>query len=90
MGCDIVTVSTDTEFVHLAWRNNEKQLADVDYPMGSDPTGNLARMFGIYDEETGLAFRGTFIINPEGTLLNTDQLLQPGSQRRRNAEEIQG
>ncbi len=72
MGCDIVTVSTDTQFVHLAWKHNEKELAKVDYQMGADPTGKLSRMFGVYDESTGLALRGTFIINPEGVLLNSE------------------
>jgi peroxiredoxin (alkyl hydroperoxide reductase subunit C) len=72
MGCDVITVSTDTKFVHLAWRNSEKELAKVNYPMGSDPTGELARLFGVYDGTTGLALRGTFIINPEGILLNAD------------------
>ena len=72
MGCDIVTVSTDTQFVHLAWQRDEKELAQVKYPMGADPTGNLSRMFGVYDENTGLALRGTFIINPEGKLLNSE------------------
>ena len=72
MGCDVVTVSTDTKFTHLAWREYEKELANVKYPMGADPTGKLTRMFGVYDENTGLALRGTFIINPEGTLFNAD------------------
>jgi peroxiredoxin (alkyl hydroperoxide reductase subunit C) len=72
MGCDIITASTDTKFVHLAWQKAEKELAAVKYPMGSDPTGKLSRLFGVYDENTGLALRGTFIINPEGTLLNAD------------------
>jgi peroxiredoxin (alkyl hydroperoxide reductase subunit C) len=72
MGCDIVTVSTDTQFVHLAWQRDEKELANVKYPMGADPTGKLCRTFGVYDESSGLALRGTFIINPEGTLLNQE------------------
>ncbi len=72
MGCDVVTVSTDTKFVHLAWRNSEKELARVNFPMGADPTGKLSRMFGVYDEKEGLALRGTFIINPEGKLLNAE------------------
>jgi peroxiredoxin (alkyl hydroperoxide reductase subunit C) len=72
MGAEVITVSTDTQFVHLAWRNNEKELAKVSYPMGADPTGNLSRQFGVYDEATGLDLRGTFIINPEGTLLNSE------------------
>jgi peroxiredoxin (alkyl hydroperoxide reductase subunit C) len=40
--------------------------------MGSDRTGNLARMFGVLDEGSGNALRGTFIINPEGILLNSE------------------
>ena len=72
MGCDLVTVSTDTKFTHLAWRTHEKELAAVKYPMGSDPTGTLSRMFGVYDEGSGLALRGSFIINPEGILLGSE------------------
>jgi len=65
-------VSTDTKFVHLAWKQDEKMLEKVKYTMGSDPTGNVSRMFGVYDEATGLALRGTFIISPEGKLLNSE------------------
>ena len=72
MGADIVTVSTDTQFVHLAWHRSEKELAQVRYAMAADPTGKIARMFGVYDENSGLALRGTFIINPEGVLLNAE------------------
>ena len=72
MGCDIVTVSMDTKFVHKAWQENEKELAKVKYPMAGDPTGKAARMFGVYDEDTGIALRGTFIINPQGVLMNAE------------------
>ena len=72
MGCDIVTVSTDTQFSHLAWQRSEKELANVKYQMGADPTGKVSRLFGVYDEGTGLDLRGTFIINPEGKLLNME------------------
>ena len=72
MGCDIVTVSTDTQFVHLAWKKSEKELANVRYPMAADPTGKVSRMFGVYDEASGLALRGTFVVNPEGVLLNSE------------------
>jgi len=40
--------------------------------MGADPTGNLSRLFGVYDEGTGMALRGTFIISPEGKLMNSE------------------
>lgn len=68
----MITISTDTKFVHLAWQREEKMLKDFKFRMGSDPTGKVSTMFGVYDEETGLALRGTFIINPEGTLLNSE------------------
>lgn len=71
-GAEVVTVSTDTKFTHLAWREHEKMLAKVSYPMGADTTGYLSRLLGVYDEKTGLALRGTFIISPEGKLMNSE------------------
>lgn len=65
---ELIAVSTDTKFVHLAWQREEKSLENVKYPMGEDPTGRLSRLFGVYDENTGLALRGTFIISPEAVL----------------------
>jgi len=56
----------------MAWQRNEKSLENVKFPMAADPTGNVSKMFGVYDEATGLALRGTFIINPEGTVLNSE------------------
>ena len=72
LGADIVTVSTDTKFVHLAWKREEKMLEKATYHMASDRTGSVSRMFGVYDEASGNALRGAFIINPEGTLLNAE------------------
>ncbi len=40
--------------------------------MGADPTGRLSKLFGVYDENSGLALRGTFIISPEGKLLASE------------------
>jgi len=72
LGAEIITISTDTKFVHLAWQREEKMLEKARYPMGSDRTTALSRLFGVYDETSGNALRGTFIINPEGTLLNAE------------------
>ncbi len=72
MNAEVVTVSTDTEFVHLAWHQNEKSLENVTYPMAADPTGDVSRLFGVYDYATGLALRGTFIINPDGVVMNSE------------------
>ncbi len=71
-GAEVITVSTDTKFVHLAWQRDETMLKDAKYPMGADRTGTVSRMFGVYNEETGLDLRGTFIINPDGILLNSE------------------
>jgi peroxiredoxin (alkyl hydroperoxide reductase subunit C) len=40
--------------------------------MAADPTGKISRYFGVYDGETGLALRGTFVINPEGVLVGSE------------------
>ena len=67
-----MTVSTDTQFVHLAWHRDERSLAGVKYPMGSDRTGKVGRMFGVYDEGSGLTLRGAFIIAPDGKLMSSE------------------
>lgn len=72
LGAEVVSVSTDTNFVHLAWQKDEKLLKNVKYPMGADPAGKVSRIFGVYNEDTGLDFRGTFIINPDGILVGSE------------------
>ncbi len=72
LGAEVMTVSTDTKFVHLAWQRDEKMLEQAKYPMGSDRTGDLSRLFGVYDGASGNALRGAFIISPEGMLMNAE------------------
>jgi NADH-dependent peroxiredoxin subunit C len=72
LGAEVVSVSTDTKFSHLAWKNSEKLMAGVKYPMGADPTGKVSKLFGVYDCGSGLALRGTFIISPEGKLVSAE------------------
>lgn len=72
LGAEVVTVSTDTQFTHLAWHREEASLKGVRYPMAADPTGAVSRLFGVYNEATGLDLRGTFIISPDGTLMNAE------------------
>lgn len=85
LGAKVVSVSTDTKFSHLAWKNAEKLLENVNYSMAADTTGKIGRMFGVYDEATGLSLRGTFIINPEGKLVSAEvNFYNVG----RNAEEL--
>ena len=72
LGAEAVSVSTDTAYSHIAWRNSEMLLENVKYPMIADPQGNLSRQFDVYDENTGLALRGAFLIDPEGVVKSVD------------------
>jgi peroxiredoxin (alkyl hydroperoxide reductase subunit C) len=70
-GAEVLSVSCDTAFVHKAWHDNSPAIKKVKYPMVADPTGVLAKLFGVYiheGEDAGLALRGTFIIDPDGVL----------------------
>ena len=84
-GIEIVSVSTDTHYVHYAWQNSEKLLANIKYPMAADPTHIVSKSFGVYDETTGLALRGTFIIDPDGKLVASEVNYFPVG---RNSDEL--
>jgi peroxiredoxin (alkyl hydroperoxide reductase subunit C) len=58
--------------VHLAWQRHEGELANVKYLMASDVLGDQARAFGVLDEGSGLALRGSFLIGPDGKLTNSE------------------
>lgn len=72
IGVEVISISTDSKFSHLAWCKAEKLLQDVNFPMASDTTGEISDFFGIYDKETGTALRGTFILNPDSVLVGTE------------------
>lgn len=67
-GAEVISVSTDTAFVHKAWHDASEAIGKVKYPMGADPTGAVSNLFGVYIDNEGLALRGTFIIDPDGIL----------------------
>lgn len=66
--CNVYSVSEDTEFVHMAWAQATPTIGKIKYPMLADPAGKLARFFDVLDETQGQAFRGTFMIDPEGKI----------------------
>ncbi|MFT4301842.1 MAG: redoxin domain-containing protein [Desulfovibrio sp.] len=72
MGVEVLSISTDSKFSHLAWCKAEKLLQEVNFLMASDTTGEIADFFGVYDKEAGTALRGTFIINPDSILVGTE------------------
>jgi len=68
MGAEVLSVSTDTVFVHKAWHDTSKAIGQIKFPMIADPTGKMCWDYGTYIVEEGLSLRGTFIIDPEGIL----------------------
>lgn len=67
LGCEVLGASTDSEFSHKAWYETDDRLKGVTYPIIADTTQELADMYGVLDED-GSSQRGTFVIDPEGTL----------------------
>ena len=60
--------SVDSEFVHLAWRNNHDDLKDLPFPMLADVKRDLCEQLGILDLSAGVAQRATFIVDPENII----------------------
>ncbi len=65
---EVISVSTDTAFVHKAWQDNSETINKIDFPMAADPTGKISKTFGTYIKDEGVSLRGTFLIDPEGNL----------------------
>lgn len=68
LGAEVISVSTDTVFVHKAWHDHSEAIKGVQFPMAADPTGRLCRAFGTYIPSEGLSLRGSYIIDPDGVL----------------------
>lgn len=65
---ELVGASTDSEFVHLAWRNNHSDLKGLKFPMLADTSKSLAEELGILEANEKVAYRVTYIVDPEGTI----------------------
>ena len=79
LGADVLSISTDSVFSHKIW--NETELSkmigkDIPFPMASDQTGAIGRLYGVYDEEEGVNIRGRFLIDPEG-VIQAAEVLSP-------------
>lgn len=60
--------STDSEFVHHAWRTHHEDLKNLPFPMLADIKRDLTEQLGILDTSAGVAQRATFIVDPEGII----------------------
>jgi alkyl hydroperoxide reductase subunit AhpC len=64
----LLGASTDTEFVHLAWRRDREELRNLPFPMLADVKRELSAALGIIDPEAGVAQRATYIVDPQGVI----------------------
>lgn len=68
INAEVLSISTDTVFVHKAWHDNSPSIKKIKFPMLADPTGKVCKEFGTYIDDEGLSLRGSFIIDPDGVL----------------------
>ena len=64
----VIGGSTDSEFVHLAWRNDHEDLRELPIPMLADKKRELGAALDILHKDIGMYLRATFIVDPEGTI----------------------
>ena len=71
LGAEVVGVSVDSQFTHLAWKNTAVDnggIGDIQYPLVADLKKTISSDYGVLFEDAGVAFRGTFLIDKEGTV----------------------
>jgi peroxiredoxin (alkyl hydroperoxide reductase subunit C) len=64
----LVGLSTDSDFVHAAWRQSREDLGKVTFPWLADIKRELSAALGILDRNEGVCLRATFIVDPEGVI----------------------
>lgn len=64
----LLGASTDSEFVHLAWRQHKQELNELPFPMLADIKRELTTDLGILDRQEGVAQRATYIVDPDGII----------------------
>ncbi|MEJ0006122.1 MAG: peroxiredoxin [Steroidobacteraceae bacterium] len=64
----LLGASTDSEYVHLAWRRDKEELKDLPFPMLADVKRELTAALGILDADAGVAQRATYIVDPQGVI----------------------
>ena len=80
LNTEVISVSVDSQFVHKVWNDQElSKMAEKDVPfhMASDGPGNVGNIYGVYDEASGVEFRGRFIIDPDGIIQAMEIITPP-------------
>lgn len=76
----VLAISKDSQFSHKIWQEIELSKmvpGGFPWPMLSDATGDIGRLYGVYDEESGVDIRGRFILDPDGVIVAMEVLTPP-------------
>lgn len=76
----VLAISKDSQFSHKIWQETELSKmvpGGFPWPMLSDATGDIGRLYGVFDEESGVDIRGRFIIDPDGVIQAMEVLTPP-------------
>ncbi len=85
---EVLSVSTDSRFVHKIWQTDELERmisGGVPFPMLSDQSGRIGEVYGVYDDAGGVDLRGRFLIDPDG-VIQAMEILTPAVGR--NVDEL--
>jgi len=85
LGGQVLSVSTDTHFVHKAWHDASPAIKKIKFPMLGDPMHKIAKAYNVLRDEIGLADRATIVIDPDGIVKAIEITDEPIG---RNAEEL--
>lgn len=85
LGAEVLSVSTDTHFVHKAWHDASTRIKKINFPMVADPDHAISKAYEVLRAEGGVADRATFVIDPEGIIKAIEITDEPIG---RNAHEL--
>ena len=80
LGVEVLSCSVDSIYVHKMWNDHELSKMinkNIPFAMLSDQDGSIGKMYGIYDDDTGVETRGRFIIDPDGNIQGFEVLTPP-------------
>ncbi len=85
LGAEVLSISNDTHFVHLAWHNESKSIGKIKFPMIADPSHRISNAYEVLRDGQGVSDRATFVIDPDGKLKLIEVSDEPVG---RNATEL--
>ena len=88
LGVEVLAMSTDSRFSHKIWQETELSKmveGGVPFPLLSDQTGEIGKVYGVYDEAAGVNIRGRFLIDPDQVIQAMEVLTPPVG---RNVSEL--